>query len=162
MQGEVKVGRREAALVVSKRLPARVSELGGVFSTAFGEVYGFLGAAGVDPEGPPFVIYHEMPVGDDPMDVEICAPVGRAVDPPSGWRMQELPAGEFATLVHVGPYDTIAVAYGSMTSWLDEHGYAPAGPPREVYLSGPETPQDEIRTVIEFPVAASRQPAATT
>lgn len=161
MEREVKVGRREAARVVSKRLPALVSELPRVMSSAFGEVYGFLASHGIEPKGPPFVIYHELLVDDEPMEIEICAPVHRAVDPPAGWSFHDLPAGEFATLLHVGPYDTVGAAYGSMTTWLVEHGYAPAGPPREVYLSGPETPPDEIRTIIELPVVASRRPVAT-
>ena len=159
MGHEVKLGQREAALVVSKRLPVRLSEIGGVIGTAFGEVYGHLGARGVGAEGPPFVIYHGMPAGDDPFDVEICAPVSRAIDPPAGWAVQELPAGSFVTLVHVGPYDTLRVAYDTITAWIGAHGLAVAGPPREVYLSEPETPPEAIRTIVEFPVVEAAAPA---
>ena len=153
MGHEVKVGRREAILVVSKRLPVRLSGIGAALSAGFGEVYGYLGASGVEPEGPPFVIYHDMPSEDDPFDIEICAPVARAIVAPEGWQMQELPAGEFATLVHVGPYETLDVAYDTMTEWIDEHGLSVAGPPREVYMSPPETPPEQTRTIVEFPVA---------
>jgi effector-binding domain-containing protein len=161
MGGEVKVGRREAALVVAKRLPVRLSEIGGVIGRAFGEVYGYLGARGAVPQGPPFIIYHGAPVGDDPFDIEICAPVGRAVDPPAGWQVQELPAGTFVTLLHVGPYDTIGAAYEALGAWIPENGYVVAGPPREVYLSEPETPPEQIRTIVEFPVVEAVTPAAT-
>jgi len=149
---EIRVTRRDAALIVSKRLPVRLSEIGGVIGPAFGEVYGYLGARGIAGDGPPFVVYHGAPVADDPFDVEICAPVGRTIDPPTGWQMQELPAGTFATLVHVGPYDTIGAAYDTLTAWIGAHELACAGPPREVYLSEPETPPEQIRTIIEFPV----------
>ena len=37
-------------------------------------------------------------------------------------------------------------------AWPAEHGYAIAGPPREVYLSEPETPPEQIRTIVELPV----------
>ncbi len=152
MGHEVRIGRREAALVVSKRLPVRLPEIGGVLGRAFGELYGHLGARGIESNGPPFVIYHGTPASDDPFEVEICAPVSRATDPPEGWQVQELPAGTFVTLLHVGPYDTLEVAYDTLAAWIAAHDLAIAGPPREVYLSEPETLPEQIRTIVEFPV----------
>lgn len=152
MGHEVHVGRREATLVVSKRFPVRVSEIGGALGRSFGEVYGHLGAAGAETDGPPFVIYHGMPEGDEPFDVEVCAPVARAVEVPGGWTLQELPAGRFATLMHVGPYDTIGRTYEALSTWIGAHDLVAAGPPREVYLSEPSAPPAETRTIIEFPV----------
>ena len=157
MGGEVRIGRRDAALVVSKRIPVRLSEIGGVLGAAFGEVYGHLEAGGVEPKGPPFVIYHGTPESDDPFD----APVVRATAPPVGWQMQELPAGTFATLLHVGPYETVATAYEILTGWIGAHDLAIAGPPREAYLSAPGTPPEQVRTILEFPVAEVAAPIAT-
>lgn len=154
MGREVKVGRREATMIVSKRLPVRLSEIGSVIGPSFGEVYGYLAARGVKPEGPPFVIYHGLPMGnDEPFDMEICAPVARLADPPTGWKLKVLPAGQFATLMHVGPYDTVATAYEELTAWIGAHEMVVTGPPREVYLSEPDTPPELIRTIVEFPVA---------
>ena len=154
---EVKLRERDAALVVSRRLPVRLSGIGETLGTAFGEVYGHLGAVGAaEPAGPPFVIYHGRPVDDEPFDIEVCAPISRAIDPPGGWLVQELPAGSFASLLHVGPYDTLGVAYETLTNWVHAHELIIAGPPREVYLSEPGTPPAEVNTVIEFPVAAAR------
>jgi len=161
MGHEVKIGQRDAILVVSKRLPVRLSEIGSVISQAFGEVYGHLGASGVESDGPPFIIYHGSPAGGEPFDIEVCAPVVRAIDPPIGWRVDELPAGTFATLVHVGPYDTIGAAYDTLSEWIGSHELAIAGPPREVYLSEPDTPPDQIRTIVEFPVSGARTPVTT-
>ena len=158
MEHEVKVGRREAALVVSKRLPVTLADIGGTIGTQFGVVYGYLGAHGAVPNGPPFIIYHGSPESGEPFDIEICAPVVVAVEPPAGWQLQELPAGEFATLLHVGPYDTIGAAYTVMMAWPAEHGYTIAGPPREVYLSEPDTPPDQIRTIVELPVVEVAAP----
>jgi effector-binding domain-containing protein len=160
MEREARIGPRDATIVVSKRLPVRLSEIGPVMGAAFGEVYGFLGARGVQPYGPPFVIYHGMPSGDDPFEIEICAPVARAPEPPAGWVVQVLPAGTFATLLHVGPYDTIGAAYQALTEWVGTHGLTVAGPPREVYLSEPSTPPDQTRTIIEFPVTEAASQGA--
>ncbi len=161
MGDEVKVGRREAAFVVSKRLPVTLAGIGSAIGGAFGEVYGYLGVRGAVPEGPPFVIYHGAPASVEPFEIEICAPVPVPVEPPAGWQAQELPAGLFATLLHVGPYDTIGAAYAELMAWPGEHGLAVAGPPREVYLSEPETPPEQIRTIVELPVVEISGPGAT-
>jgi effector-binding domain-containing protein len=161
MAGEIHVQRRDATLVVSERLSVRLSEIGGVIGPAFGEIYGHLAARGIAGDGPPFVIYHESPADADPFDIEICAPVSRRTDPPAGWQVQELPAGTFATLVHVGPYETLGTAYDTLTAWIGAHDLAFAGPPREVYLSEPETPPEQIRTIVEVPVVEVTAPVAT-
>jgi len=161
MEREVRVGRRDAAWVVAKRLPVTLAEIGGVLGAAFGEVYGHLDTHGVAPDGPPFVIYHGTPASGEPFDIEICAPVAQAVEPPPGWEARELPAGLFATLLHVGPYDSVAAGYATITAWIAAHGLALAGPPREVYLSEPETPPDQVRTIIELPVIEVAAPVAT-
>lgn len=104
------------------------------------------------PAGPPFVIYTEQPTEERPFAVDICAPVSKSLGPPTGWSVEQLPAGRFASLVHVRPYDTMGLAYATLRSWIGDHQMVVAGPPREIYLSPPETPADEIRTVVEFPV----------
>jgi len=160
MEPEVKVSERAAILVMSKRLSVRIPEMGGVFPSAFAEVYGHVGARGVETAGPPFVIYHSVPGDESPVDVEICAPIGSAADPPTGWRLTELPGGLFATLMHVGPYATIAAAYETLASWIEEHDVVVSGPPREVYFSPPDTPPEQIRTIVEVPVARAGVTAA--
>jgi effector-binding domain-containing protein len=160
MDHDVKLAERPPLLVMSKRVSVRVPEIGGVVGAALGEIYGYLGARAVAPAGPPFVIYHGMPEADRPFDMEMCAPIGRAVDPPAGWQAQELPAGSFASLLHVGPYDSVATAYDALGSWIGSNGMVVAGPPREVYLSQPDTPPDQIRTIVEFPVTRVRVPAS--
>jgi AraC family transcriptional regulator len=158
MERDVTKRDREAALVISKRFPVTPSEIAGAMGTAFGEVYGHLGAMQVEGNGPPFVIYHEVPSADEPFEIEVCAPVGSAVDPPAGWQTQELPAGTFVTLLHVGSYDSLATTYDALTAWIGEHDLAVAGPPREVYLSDPGTPPERTRTIVEFPVARVAAP----
>jgi effector-binding domain-containing protein len=161
MGREVKVARREAIPVLTKRLPVRLTEIGTVLSSAFGEIYGYLARLAVAPGGPPCVIYHDVPAVDHPFDVEICVPVARPLDPPAGWRFQELPAGLFATILHVGPYDTLGDAYAAVKEWIVGHELAVAGPPREVYLSEPGTPPEQVKTIVEFPVLAVATSAAS-
>jgi effector-binding domain-containing protein len=150
MDGEVMVREREAALVVAKQMAVTVPAIGSVLGAAFGEVYGSIGR--LAPAGPPFVIYHGMPEGDRPFEIQVCAPVHHVVVPPPGWTIVELSAGTFVSLVHVGPYDSIGTAYDDLVRWIPEHGMTIKDSPREIYLSGPDTPPEQIRTVVEFPV----------
>lgn len=161
MDIEVKVRQRESALALTKRCLVRISDIGPAIASAFGEIYGYLGAHRVATSDPPFVIYTSMPGPDSPFEIEVCAPVRGAIDPPAAWRLTELPAGTFASTVHAGSYETLGQTYARFDAWLTDHGYAKAGPPREVYLSEPATPPDLTRTVIEYPVLTTVVEATT-
>ncbi len=160
MGREVKFGRRDETLVISRRLHIRRVEAEEVFVRSFAEAFVHLERLGAAADGPPFVIYHGLPEGDEPYPVEMCAPVARTIDPPEGWRLQWLPAGAFVTALHVGSYDTLDETYDEIRAWMRAHDLVSAGPPREVYLSDAATPPEETRTIVEFPVAAV--PVSTT
>ncbi len=153
MEHEVHVVERPALRVVAKRLPVPIESIGPTLAQAFGEVYAAIGAAGAEAAGPPFVIYHSMPVPGEPLDIEICAPVGRPLEAPAPWRFVELPGGAFASRMHVGPYETVGSTYDLLSAWISEHGLEVAGPPREAYLSPPSTPPEQTQTIVEFPVS---------
>ena len=148
----VRVVDRPALRVVSKRVSVAIELIGPTLGQAFGEVYALIGAAEAEAAGPPFVICHSMPTPGQPMDIEICAPVGGSLEPHDPWRLVDLPAGTFASRKHVGPCDTVEAAYIALTTWIPEHGLTIAGPPREVYLSEPSTPPERVETIVEFPV----------
>jgi effector-binding domain-containing protein len=152
MEPQARIEQRPATTVLTKRFRVRLSGIGEAMSGAFGEVYRHIGARGVTPAGPPFVIYPEMPSQEEPFDIEVCAPVPGPMEAPVGWELSELPGSRVATLVHLGPYDTVGASYEALSTWIATQGLSPAGPPREIYLSPPETPPEKIQTVIEFPV----------
>ena len=156
MSLEVTVRERGETAILARRTDVRLSEIGERIGSSFAEAYTAIGpAAG----GPPFVIYEGMPHEDDPFGIEICAPLAGAVTPPPGWVVRMLPAGLFASTLHVGPYNTVGMTYQAMGAWIEEHGLAVAGPPREVYLSPPTVPPDQVRTIVEFPVTRIAVPA---
>ena len=65
---------------------------------------------------------------------------------------KRLPAGEVAFTEISGSqceFPEILGAYESVYRWAKEHGRAPDGPPREIYLSGPE---DDLRMEIALPL----------
>jgi AraC family transcriptional regulator len=156
MAAQVKVERREASRVVAKRTLVTLADIGQVISSGFQDVYGYLATRGISPAGPPYVVYHGMPGGGAPFEIEVCAPItgaGPGPDAPVGWEVREVPAGAVATLQHAGPYETLGTAYEAIGTWIPAHGFAVAGPPREIYLSEPGTPPEQIQTIVEFPVA---------
>ena len=160
MQTDFKVRPRPETIVLAKSLEVRLADLPSTIGSSFGEVYAYLGQRRAA-AGEPFIVYWGRPgPGDAPFRIEISAPIDRPLDPPPGWACTTLPAGRFASVLHVGPYDTLGVAYDDLTAWIGRQGLAIAGPPREVYLSEPGTPPGETRTVVEFPVVGMEAPVA--
>ena len=67
-------------------------------------------------------------------------------------RNMELPATRVVSLLHVGPYQTLGVAYERIKEYIVEQRLTRSGAPRETYLSPPDTPADKVQTIIEFPI----------
>ena len=101
------------------------------------------------------VIYHRQDGGR--WEADICAPAAHAApDAPSGYVFQTIDGGLVATTLHRGPYAGIAPAYGAISDWVKDHGFAFAGPPREIYMSEPDVPEEAIETVVEWPVVRAK------
>ncbi|MBI1350657.1 MAG: transcriptional regulator [Actinomycetales bacterium] len=117
----------------------------GVFvPVAIGEIYGALGE---DPiVGPPFCRVNLL---DEEFALEVGFPVERPIEASGRIEPSTLPAGPVATALHVGPYDTIAPAYGALEQWMREHHYVQTGAPWEAYLDGPEV--ENPRTLVCWP-----------
>jgi effector-binding domain-containing protein len=121
----------------------------------FGEMFQYLASQGVQPAGPPCAIYHDHEFKERDADVEIAVPL--AVDVPATDRivMREMPAVELATCIAAGPYEDVGQAYEALMGWVEANGYRLAGPPREVYLRGPNETDDSSQylTEVQFPIS---------
>ncbi len=113
---------------------------------AFGEVLGVLAAQGLHPTGPPFARYG---MGGDGFDVEAGFPSSAQVSPTGRVEACELPGGPAIVVLHRGPYDGVAAAYGAVEEWLAANQWTATGAPWESYLDGPEV--GEPRTVVHWP-----------
>ncbi len=69
-------------------------------------------------------------------------------------KIKDLPEMMVATYSHKGPASEYQKSYDTLTSWVAEHGYAPSGPPIEIYSKKPEMVGGQmiIYTKIMFPV----------
>jgi len=112
--------------------------IGSFFQGACGEIFRHAGELGVRPAGPIFSIYHDPEFREEDVDVEVCVPLAEHVEPSGRVKPGILPGGQVASTMHAGPYDEIGPAYRALHGWIEAHGRESAGPPREVYLVGPD------------------------
>ena len=150
---EVSVSQSPPRRVLSRHVTVDEADLPSTLGTTFAEIYGHLGRAHVEPDGPPFVVYHDSSEPGVRWDIDICAPIAKAVEPPPDLEYSELPGGRVCSLLHAGPYSTLGEAYAQIQRYIEQHRLTRAGPPREFYLSEAEVPPDETMTLIEQPIA---------
>jgi len=91
------------------------------FADRLGEVFGWLAEHGVAPAGAPFFRYRVIDM-DGLLNVEAGVPVLTAVDGDDRVTAGVLPAGRYATALHIGPYDGLAGAAENLLQWADSQG----------------------------------------
>ncbi|QXJ23188.1 GyrI-like domain-containing protein [Actinomadura graeca] len=86
-------------------------------------------------------------IGLFPLDMTDEFDVRVALEAPDGDDL--LPGGPFAVATHTGPYDQIPLTVYGVLAWIGDHGHAPGGPVREVYLDDPAaTDPGRLRTQV--------------
>jgi effector-binding domain-containing protein len=85
------------------------------------EIFGWLGARGIAPAGPPFFRYHVIDM-ERQLLVEAGVPVVSAVSDAGDIRAGTLPAGRFAVMRHTGAPDTLAAATAVLLDWAEARG----------------------------------------
>ena len=122
-------------------------------SRSFKALYARVAEAGVIPMGPPFVIFSDASVPGVRWDMQICIPVSAPITESLEFKYKELPATRVVSIQHIGPYETIGAAYQQVDEYIAEHHLTPTGATREFYLSPPDVPAHQIRTLVERPIA---------
>jgi effector-binding domain-containing protein len=155
MEYQIALHELETQPIISIRGRHAQAEIPGFLGRSFGLLFGHLKLLGVDPAGPPFVIYHAF--GPAGMDAEVCVPVASPVSATGGVEGRVLPAMTVARTLHVGPYEDLGGAYDAVTDWIRGRGFELAGPMRERYLNGPgeNVSPAEYQTEVEIPVVAA-------
>lgn len=123
---------REVAVV---RAEVGSSGLASAIRDALLAVSQAMGEAGVGLAGPPFARYLEWNATG--VVAEIGFPVLRAAPRVGPVGPSRLPGGRVASIVHVGPYETIGKTYALLQAWLIETGRGEMGPMWELYWSDP-------------------------
>jgi effector-binding domain-containing protein len=154
MSYDVRTKNLEPQPVLSIRARTSLREIGGAIQRGYGQLFGYLATVGVRPAGAPCAVYHDPEFREEDIDVELCVPIERKLQGGVGMSGGELPGGPVAYALHQGPYDEIAAAYQALAGWIQQQGHETAGPPREVYLVGPESARDpaDYRTELVWPI----------
>jgi effector-binding domain-containing protein len=140
--------------ILGVRFHTSYEKLDESIGSAFADIFTCLGERGEFPAGPPFSVYYGEEWDEKDIDMEICVPVVRPMGGRERVNGRELAGGLMASTLHMGPYHEIAESYQVLDLWIKKRGHQYDGPPREVYLVGPEQVEEEadLRTEIMFPV----------
>ena len=144
----VTLEQRIAAVV---RESVRMEAMPDFFGRAFHRSMAVMAAQGVTTVGPPVGVYFGWP--SDTADVAAGFPADRPIIADAGVDPLALPGGRAATVVHVGPYDTMEATYGRLMAWLGAQGLTPGEVMWEEYLTEPDPAHPEaIETRIVWPL----------
>ena len=147
-----KVKEQAAQKTLSIRTRAAVQDLPQMFEAGYGQIAQYLGELGEQPVGPPFAAYYNMDMAN--LDIEFGFPVARILPGRAEIKAGEIPAGQVATCLHIGPYSEMEPAYNALTKWVEDNGYESTGIVYELYLNDPrETPP--AQTQIIFPLKSA-------
>lgn len=155
---EVTVKEIPAQHVAVLRRRVTAGTIGAEVGAAFGALMAAVGRSGAGFAGPTFLVMTEVvdPDGGDG-EVEVGIPVATPFPGDGEVQGREEPAHLVAATVHRGPYEEEGPAYAAVERWVQAHGHASSGPPREVYLTSPaDTPDPaDYRTEIRFPIVVA-------
>lgn len=126
-------------------------------ATAMGEGFGRLSAlfaeARAEMAGMPMCHYVEYDETSTTFQLGFpCRPEEVGALRAAGLSIGETPAGATMKAVHLGPYDSVGSTYNAMIEAMKAQGLVAARDMWEVYHSPPETPPEQIRTEILWPV----------
>jgi effector-binding domain-containing protein len=116
MIAEPQIADRVAQPYVAIQAFVTMQDLGAVLPGLHPEVFGWLGARGIAPAGPPFWKYNVVDM-ERQLDVEVGVPVADPVPGDDRVRAGVLPAGRYATLRYTGHPAGLADATASLLEW---------------------------------------------
>ncbi|WP_432664732.1 GyrI-like domain-containing protein [Wukongibacter baidiensis] len=86
--------------------------------------------------GTPFFCYHAIDLKTGIGDMELCVPTLQ-IPNGNGITLKELPRATAVCLTHIGPYDTLPMAYETIHRYIQENDLSVQTPWREVFIKGP-------------------------
>lgn len=150
MDRQCVIERQSTQPTMCVRTHAPASRLPELLAQAFGDIMTAVAAQGAAVSGTPYVAYRNMNMED--LDLEIGFPVSKALAARGRVEPGELPAGDWASTMHIGPYSDVGPAWNELQGYIRAQGRATAPVGYEFYFDGPETPPERIRTRVAFPL----------
>lgn len=136
-------------LVACVRYKGKYEEVG----KYIGILYKNVGGKGLSE---PFTMYHDDSYTEEGADVEVCIEVKSAINK-GEVKTRHLIGGQFASITHIGPYDTLSNSYKALADYMKANNLETKIPSRETYIKGPgmlfKGNPDKYETQIFFPIA---------
>ncbi len=151
MSYKCEIYTQEAQPTLSIRTHSPVEKLPQLIGKSYGAIAQYLGSLGEAPGGIPFVAYFNLDMAN--LDIEIGFPVAHPLPGQGNIQSGEMPKGQYASCIHLGPYDQMVPAYEALTAFVQERGLQPTGVSYEFYFNSPdEVSMEELKTQIVFPI----------
>jgi DNA-binding transcriptional MerR regulator len=139
---EVVVKSVPAQTVASVRaVVATIAEMGFYCVSLYSQLYANMKRTGIEPSGTEITLYHAEEYTETDIEVETAVVVdprflGQQVADRS-FTIADLPASDVAAaLIYQGPFDQVTGAILALLKYVAQHNHIPAGPLRELHLSG--------------------------
>jgi effector-binding domain-containing protein len=115
---------------------------------AFAELFGVIGAQGLQVVGAP--LSHHYRIEPGVFDFDLAVPVASPVAPSGRVRSGVLPSRTVVRTYYRGDYAGLGAAWGAFDQWLGTSGHVKANDLWEIYLKGPESDPDPSTWVTEL------------
>ncbi|HJS18417.1 MAG TPA: MerR family transcriptional regulator [Anaerolineales bacterium] len=140
MSLEVEVREIPAQQIISITRRHTVDGLGRQEEQDIGALFSLAQEYGARPEGAPFGIYHGPVSKQEDGPVETSLAVEGSVEGRGNIEVKQLEGGKAACVVITGDqchYPELLGAYDAAADWIQKNGFETAGPPREIWYTGP-------------------------
>jgi AraC family transcriptional regulator len=127
-------------------------EVGAALHRILPEVDKYLASSGLQAVGRPLARYYRY--DRDVVELDAGIRVAIAGEGNGVVAVKELPGGDVAVGVHVGPRTKLKETYDALAAWLAQQGRTPGEAPWEVYVTDPADEPDSTRwqTEIYWPI----------
>jgi DNA-binding transcriptional MerR regulator/effector-binding domain-containing protein len=148
-----------------RQVVPHASEMDYYCRTLYERLYSSLASLEIKPLEPEITIYHAEEYTEIDLDVETAVVVDENIvpRPPAGdvegfIAFRTVPGADLAAaLIYEGPFAEIQPAILELLRWVGMHQHTPAGPLRELHLSGPAhvkgLPVDSAIVELQLPIA---------
>lgn len=134
------------------RVTVPLGAVGQAWKPALDEVWAVLRRSPHMTPGHNLFLYHHPEVRGAPMDVDFGVQVPHPSMRQGNLRCIEVPAGEVATTLHLGPYDQLPAAHEAIHAWCASNNRHIGGASWEIY--GDPTPDPALtQTAVRYLLA---------